>query len=302
LKVASNQPTAPIVVTLGVVSPRPWVKVSGRVTGSGPVPSRLVLTGPFVLEPLESSIKSDDSFEIPRVLPGMYTARVSTAPLSILPTILVVGSTDLSGVQIVLPAKEIAGRVVVEGPQQGNPRLTFTLTDSSGIAAVTPVGQPDGTFKLRLPEGERRVALYVLPDRSVKSLFYGSQDLLRDPLLKISSTDTSEFRVTLVPSAPGAPGRGMLPISGDVAQSNLVTSVAPVYPADARAARIQGYVLLEATIDKEGRVANPGILYGHPLLNNAAIEAVRQWRYRPYVLNGQPTDAVTTITVTFPFQ
>jgi TonB family protein len=300
LKVISNQPTAPIVVKLAVVSPRPWVKVSGRVTGSGPVPSRLALTGPSVLEPLESNVTADDSFEIPRVLPGVYTARVSTAPLSIPPTTLVVGHNDLSGVQIVLPAfKEIAGRLVVEGPDPGNARLTFALTDSSGIAPVTIGGQPGGTFKLILPEGERRVALFVLPDRAVKSLFYGSQDLLRDPLLKISSADTSEFRITLGPSTTGAPGSGPLPIGGDVAHSSLVTSVPPVYPAEARAARIQDYVLLEAVIDKEGKVASLAILHGHPLLNNVAIEAVKQWRYRPLILNGQPTDVVTTITVPF---
>jgi protein TonB len=78
--------------------------------------------------------------------------------------------------------------------------------------------------------------------------------------------------------------------------------VTPAYPPLARAARIQGVVLLETIIDKTGRVANLTVLSGHPLLNDAAVDAVRQWRYRPILLNGQPVDIVTTVSVNFVFQ
>ncbi len=60
--------------------------------------------------------------------------------------------------------------------------------------------------------------------------------------------------------------------------------------------------MLQATIDKAGTVVDLKILHGHPLLNEAAIEAVKQWRYQPVLLNGAPTDVVTTITVNFSFQ
>jgi len=59
---------------------------------------------------------------------------------------------------------------------------------------------------------------------------------------------------------------------------------------------------MQATIDKQGNIVNLSVISGHPLLNEAALEAVKQWRYRPILLNGQPIDVVTTIAVNFVFQ
>jgi TonB family protein len=79
-----------------------------------------------------------------------------------------------------------------------------------------------------------------------------------------------------------------------VAAGNLLTRVEPVYPALARAAGIRDYVTLQAIIGQDGRVADLRVLRGHPLLNDAAIAAVKQWRYKP-----QPADVITTVTVNF---
>jgi periplasmic protein TonB len=84
-----------------------------------------------------------------------------------------------------------------------------------------------------------------------------------------------------------------------VAQANLISQVSPVYPQQAREARVQGVVLMQATIGRDGAVQDIRVISGHPLLNEAAIEAVRQWRYRPQMLSGQPIEVVTTITVNF---
>ena len=67
----------------------------------------------------------------------------------------------------------------------------------------------------------------------------------------------------------------------------------------ARDARIHGEVVLTALIDKDGNIENLQIVSGHPLLAPAAINAVKQWRYKPYLLNGQPVEVETTITVNF---
>lgn len=91
-------------------------------------------------------------------------------------------------------------------------------------------------------------------------------------------------------------------IGGDVAQRSLISQVPPKYPELARAGRVQDYVMLQATIDKSGSVVGLTVLHGHPLLNEAAIEAVKQWRYQPQLLNDVPTEVVTTITVNFSFQ
>ncbi|HUO60506.1 MAG TPA: energy transducer TonB [Candidatus Acidoferrales bacterium] len=79
----------------------------------------------------------------------------------------------------------------------------------------------------------------------------------------------------------------------------LVRKVEPVYPASARMARIQGPVKLHAVIDTAGRITSLQVLSGHPLLVSAAMDAVRQWRYRSYLLNGEPVPVETEITVNF---
>jgi protein TonB len=83
------------------------------------------------------------------------------------------------------------------------------------------------------------------------------------------------------------------------AEGNLIYRVQPIYPPLARQARIQGAVELRAIISKSGTIENLVVLRGHPMLVPAAINAVRQWRYRPYLLNGEPIEVETEITVNF---
>ena len=82
-------------------------------------------------------------------------------------------------------------------------------------------------------------------------------------------------------------------------EGNLIRRVEPVYPKPALIARVQGQVTLHAIIDAEGRIVNLKATSGNPMLIAAAIDAVRQWRYRPYVLNNAPIEVETQITVNF---
>jgi periplasmic protein TonB len=88
-------------------------------------------------------------------------------------------------------------------------------------------------------------------------------------------------------------------ISQGVTSGLLLRKVQPPYPALAKAARIEGSVVLKAIIDKEGNITDLQLVSGHPMLVPAAIEAVRQWKYKPYLLNGQPVEVETTVTVIF---
>ena len=88
-------------------------------------------------------------------------------------------------------------------------------------------------------------------------------------------------------------------VGGQVLPPIRVKDVAPVYPAIARSAGVQGDVVIEATIDEEGRVAEAWVVKSVPLLDQAALDAVRQWEYRPSLLNGVPTPVVSTVTVKF---
>ena len=79
----------------------------------------------------------------------------------------------------------------------------------------------------------------------------------------------------------------------------LIHQVEPVYPPLARAARVQGTVELHALITTQGTIEKLQVLRGHPLLVKAAVDAVDEWRYRPYVLNGEPVEVETDVTVKF---
>jgi len=98
-------------------------------------------------------------------------------------------------------------------------------------------------------------------------------------------TDTAQAQRVRVPQA--------------VSNGLLVTKVQPRYPEDAKRARIQGQVVLGALIDKNGGVEELTLVSGHPMLAPAAIEAVKQWKYKPFLLNGQPVKVETQILVDF---
>jgi periplasmic protein TonB len=100
----------------------------------------------------------------------------------------------------------------------------------------------------------------------------------------------------IMPVAP-APLAVAIHIS-HMSEGDLVHKVLPSYPPLARSARIQGQVVLQAVISKKGAIENLKVLTG-PMLVPSAIEAVRQWRYRPYVLNNEPVEVETQITVNF---
>ena len=88
-------------------------------------------------------------------------------------------------------------------------------------------------------------------------------------------------------------------IGGQIIAPKIVKRVPPVYPPLATQGRISGIVILEAQVDVNGRVKTATVLRGHPLFDEAAVAAVLQWRYRPLLLNGEPTEFILTVTVFF---
>ncbi len=102
-------------------------------------------------------------------------------------------------------------------------------------------------------------------------------------------------------AAPAVPKLAVqkLRVSSGVAEGMLIHQVKPQYPAAAKLARIEGRVMLQAVIGKDGDVQNLRVISGHPLLTSAALDAVKQWRYKPYYLNGEPVEVETQIVVNF---
>jgi protein TonB len=93
--------------------------------------------------------------------------------------------------------------------------------------------------------------------------------------------------------------KGPIMISKGVADGMVLQRIIPRYPPIAQASRTQGTVVLQAVITKNGTIDNLRVVSGSPMLQQAALDAVAQWRYRPYLLNGQPVDVETTINVVF---
>lgn len=98
---------------------------------------------------------------------------------------------------------------------------------------------------------------------------------------------------------PPPPPRRPLTVGGNIPAPTKIRNVNPVYPQIAISARIQGAVIIEATIDREGKVSEARVLRSVPLLDQAALDAVRQWEYAPTRLNGEPVPVIMTVTVNF---
>jgi len=105
--------------------------------------------------------------------------------------------------------------------------------------------------------------------------------------------------VQSVPAIPKVAAPSKVRVSSGVAQGLLIHQVKPAYPPIAAQARIQGTVVLQAVIAQDGTVQDLRVLSGHPLLVVAAVDAVKLWRYKPYLLNDQPVEVDTQINVNF---
>jgi TonB family protein len=114
-----------------------------------------------------------------------------------------------------------------------------------------------------------------------------------------SAAVTASILPPLSAAVPERPASLALPVSRGVTPGRLIKRVDPSYPSIALQQRIAGPVQLEARIGTDGRVHNIKVLKGHPFLATAAIDAVRQWQYEPYKLNGQAVDLQTQITINF---
>jgi protein TonB len=108
----------------------------------------------------------------------------------------------------------------------------------------------------------------------------------------VNSASTAQF-----PKLAAQPQR--IRISQGVSEGLLIHKVKPLYPEIAREARVQGPVVLRAVITKDGIVQQLQLVYGNPMLVASAIDAVKEWRFRPYRLDGQPVEIETTITINF---
>ena len=115
----------------------------------------------------------------------------------------------------------------------------------------------------------------------------------------INTAPPTSPHVHIGPPAIGGPKSPPIPISSGVSAGLLLAPIRPDYPSIARLTRTEGTVIIEAIISRDGTIESAHILSGPTVFQQAALNAVRQARYRPFLLNGQPTEVQTTITIRF---
>jgi len=160
---------------------------------------------------------------------------------------------------------------------------------------VAPSKVPDGTipllYDLAAPTLGGAVSGISLPGGSPFGALGGTGEGIGPP-----GPSPKPAAVEPVKPAPTPP---RVIVGGNVRPPMLLRDIKPVYPPLARAARISGLVRLESIIGKDGRIQSMRVVSGHPLLTQAAIDAVRQWLYRPTLLNGDPVEVILQIDVNF---
>jgi len=165
--------------------------------------------------------------------------------------------------QIAGSSSEFVGRVLM--PPREIPRNIGTIVDE------VPPGNP-----------LINTGVGVVPGSTEGAANSALTDLMRNLPVKVPTATVNKVRV-----------------SSGVAQGLLIRQVKPEYPPLAKQARVQGTVVLQAVIGKDGTVQDLHVVSGHPLLTGAAIAAARHWLYRPYSLNGEPVEVDTQINVIF---
>ena len=209
---------------------------------------------------------------------------------------------------VALMGSSRAGRDVAWAALSANALALFTLLPlATGYWAYrqTPLGQVEDDDSL--PEPFPRPA-FAIPEqeapppppppppaaraRAPKS---AERSLPPDPVASSPSVPPSADG----PGLPGSPPVAPVRVAGEIKEPRKTHNVSPVYPEVAKQARVQGIVILECTISPQGKVVEVKVLRGVPLLDEAAVTAVRQWEYTPTLLNGVPVPVIMTVTVNF---
>lgn len=182
------------------------------------------------------------------------------------------------------------------------PGVTVTATNTEDTKGVAVVALTDakGEYKFSLlPAGKYRLSADLT---GFQTSTYNNVPLGLSQQVRLNFMLQPGLPATASPQDANLQPANRVRVGGNVIAANLIHQVKPEYPAQAKEYRIQGVVVLQAGINKNGSVDSLTVVTGHPLLTQAAIDAVKQWVYQPVVIDGQAVDVLTTITVNFAYQ
>ena len=208
-------------------------------------------------------------------------------------------------VESMLPVAETAAPVV----QATAPSETGEAFSKAGAAVAqkqeAPEKKPSASVAVApRPAAQEPVALTISRGSRVQQPRRGEPDIAPPPdVEKITGTTAARVETAILSPAVVAPK--LLPqpkplaVSQGVVPGRLIRKVNPAYPVQARETRVHGAVVLSVSIEKSGKVGKVRVVSGHPLLSQAAVQAVKGWIYEPFRLNGEPVDAETQVIVNF---
>ena len=185
-----------------------------------------------------------------------------------------------------------------EASPSGRALSKSSPTETNFEQPVSGVKDPEQPAKKPAALGRVHLAPPVANSRLSTS---GNTAAMVEPDLNSGVTGGDATNLSLLGSKSSQPS-APTPVGGDVRPARLLSSVAPVYPQLARSQRLSGDVKIDALVDAQGRVSTMKVVGGPALLHQAAMDAVRQWKYQPAMLNGQPTAMHLTVTVQFRLQ
>ncbi len=214
---------------------------------------------------------------------GLAVAAVVTMHPWARPAAGPVGEPTVSTVR---PAEGAAGRASDSGA-----RIPTGQTDRGGVAGTAAVSGAGA--------GSAVDAMAVRQDASGPVV--RAKPAAGEPMPPAAASGTSGGAAPILPSMGNLPSKrmGVYTVSSGVMAANVISAPEPAYPKLARLIHMKGQVIMQAVVSRDGKVVATRVLRGHRLLRGTASNAVRQWRYQPYLVNGQPADVATIVTVNF---
>jgi protein TonB len=190
-----------------------------------------------------------------------------------------------------LPEQALAMLLIAPSPPASPPRAArpaaAARTPARAALLISQVDPPSGITRPAIVAAEGPPSL----DRNMIGSGEANDSIYFGNVANSVGKSSSPEAIAAIPKK--------LAISSGVMAGNKIAGNNPMYPAIAGAAHLQGTVVLQATISKTGAIEDLRVLSGPPMLLNAAFDAVKTWRYRPYLLNGEPVEVETTINVVF---
>ena len=292
---AFGAPKAMISASAGTMSDGP--SFSAMEQGSGSGGSQKILIGAVAVFLVIAVYFGWTKFGHPSSTPAPAPVAVATAPQTAPQTML-----DTHSVPVPVPAtptgaRNTVGTTTVTGhttssssTQPGHTPETSTSAQTASTSQSTDVKPAPAPILVRPGSTTKRSQTQAQPQEEVSAL--------PPSALGVASPGAGSLSGVLAATA-AKPSLSRVRVSQGVSQGLLIKQVQPRYPVNAIRTHTQGTVQIEATIDKEGRVVNPKVLSGSPLLAPSALDAVRQWRYKPYYLDGEPVEIQTQIAIKF---